>query len=64
MAPPTNFPAAGPDLTLSLMLFAGGFVLAVLGYLVGSTTVRALGILIVFVGVALFFGEVVRNWQD
>ncbi|MGI8804509.1 MAG: hypothetical protein ACR2IN_02225 [Thermoleophilaceae bacterium] len=56
--PRTTFPGAGPDQTLFFTLFAIGFAVAVLGYLVGSKTLRLLGIMVVFFATALLFSDV------
>ncbi|CAN5731853.1 hypothetical protein BH24ACT25_BH24ACT25_08950 [soil metagenome] len=56
--PRTTFPGAGPDQTLFFALFAIGFAVAVLGYLVGSKTLRLIGILVVFFATALLFSDV------
>jgi hypothetical protein len=61
VAPPTTFPSGGPDQTLFMVLFGIGFALAVLGYLVGSTTLRLAGILVVFFATALLISDVLTT---
>ena len=56
--PRTTFPGTGPDQTLFFMLFAIGFALAVLGYLLGSKTLRLVGIVVVCFSTALLFRDV------
>jgi predicted membrane protein len=58
VAPPVNFPAAGPDLTVFNILFVAGVVLALLGYLTGSRRLRTLGILLLFGATAALFAIV------
>jgi LPXTG-motif cell wall-anchored protein len=58
LPPRTNFPGTGPDQTLFFMLLGIGFALGVLGYLVGSRTLRAAGIVTMFVATAIFVGDV------
>jgi hypothetical protein len=48
VAPPINFPSAGPDLTVFNVLFVAGVVLALLGHLTGSARLRVAGILLLF----------------
>jgi hypothetical protein len=47
--PPTNFPAAGPNLTPLIFLFIGGFLVLAFGRLIGSTTVQVAGVVMVIV---------------
>ena len=61
MPPRTNFPGTGPDQTLFFMLFGIGFVLGVIGYLVGSRTLRLAGILLVFVATGIFVSDVLSS---
>jgi hypothetical protein len=47
--PPTNFPAAGPDLTPLIALFFVGFLVLAFGRLISSTTVSVAGLMMVIV---------------
>jgi hypothetical protein len=56
---PDGFPGGGPDTLEQLLdayylLFAGGFVIAVLGHLLQSRTLVLSGIILVFLGTAVF----------
>jgi hypothetical protein len=61
LPPRTNFPGVGPDQTLFFTLLGIGFALGVLGYLVGSRTLRAAGILMMFVATGVFVGDVLSS---
>ena len=57
---PDKFPGGGPDTLEQLLgayylLFAGGFLIAVLGHLFQSRTLVLAGITLVFLGTAVFF---------
>jgi len=57
---PDSFPGGGPDTLEQLLdayylLFAGGFLIAVLGHLFQSRTLVLSGIILVFMGTATFF---------
>lgn len=58
MTPRTNFPGTGPDQTLFFTLLGIGFALGVLGYLLGSRTLRLAGILLMFVATGVFVSDV------
>ncbi len=58
MSPRTNFPGTGPDQTVFFMLFGIGFALGVIGYLLGSKTLRVAGILLVFIATGIFVSDV------
>jgi len=56
---PDSFPGGGPDALEALLnayylLFAGGFLIALLGHLFQSRTLVASGIILVFLGTATF----------
>ncbi len=56
---PDSFPGGGPEsldqlLNAYYLLFAGGFLIAVLGHLFQSRTLVASGIILVFLGTATF----------
>jgi hypothetical protein len=57
---PDTFPGGGPDtleqlLNAYYLLFAGGFLIAVIGHLFQSRTLVLSGIILVFMGTAAFF---------
>lgn len=57
---PDSFPGGGPDTLEQLLnayyfLFAGGFLIAVLGHVFQSRTLVLAGIILVFMGTAAFF---------
>ncbi len=57
---PDGFPGGGPDtlerlLDAYYLLFAGGFLIAVLGHLFQSRTLVLSGIILVFLGTGAFF---------
>ncbi len=57
---PDTFPGGGPDTLEQLLnayyfLFAGGFLIAVIGHLFQSRTLVLSGIILVFMGTAAFF---------
>lgn len=57
---PDTFPGGGPDtleglLDLYYLLFAGGFLIAVLGHVFQAKTLVTVGIVLVFLGTAAFF---------
>jgi hypothetical protein len=58
LAPRTNFPGGGPDQTVFFTLLGIGFALGVLGYLIGSRTLRLAGILMMFVATGIFVSDV------
>ncbi len=58
MSPRTSFPGTGPDQTLFFLLFGIGFALGVIGYLLGSKTVRLAGIVTMFFATGIFVADV------
>lgn len=58
LSPRTNFPGAGPDQMLFFTLLGIGFALGVFGYLLGSKTLRAAGIIMMFVATGVFVSDV------
>lgn len=58
MAPPVNFPSSGPEQTVFMVMFGAGFLVALIGYLTGSRTLRLAGILLIFGATAVLLVDV------
>jgi hypothetical protein len=58
MAPPVNFPSQGPDQTVFMVMFGLGFLVALLGYLTGSRTLRLAGIVLLFAATGVLLVDV------